>query len=701
MNLAFSRKNVAIVLLSALSITSLVFFRDTLATAATSTDATDTTRPVVKILIPTSLGLYTTSEKTINISALITDPVDPVSGITATWTNAKNGKSGAVIPSIYGWVAPNVPLEPGMNYIGYTAQDASGNKGFAYIFVTYNAPGGTTGATPPPTASPTPTTTPTPTTPTPSPTPQAGQAVITIISPTGDESWTTGNTQNIAWRLSGFRSWDSNKQFVKIELLGEKGGSSVICELCASESTGGSYSWTVGSSTTGSGVSSGIYRIRLTAAGDLSGGSATITSNKFSLVSTPRLSIELDPSSLASQIVTPGTTDVKAAAFKVSATNSEITLSTLSLQFDFSNSATAYRYTIYEGTRQIASGYINKKNIVAKFSESVVIPRDGSKVLTVKIDTGQGTSGVKTGDTITVSYDGDNWWNTVGSMESSPLPIYAKTQTDVRAKSVTIGTPPPPSFPDLVVSSLTHSPLTVSLGVPVTLTAIIKNIGSSSAPESIAEFRAAGGKFKEASQLIVPTLNVGSSYTISKQFTFTSADTYQITVLADATGVVNESNPTTGQVVAEVNNSDVETIGIGGDVSARNLKATASGLSVEVCNNGTSRVSNLSMQITARRGTSIVTKKPQVAQGGLAAGRCTTEKWPYSDWSMQTGNTYTVTAKVDVDNEIQESNENNNTTAATITVFSRAAFLELDELASVIESAQVAVSQMLEFWRNQ
>lgn len=100
--------------------------------------ASDTTPPVVSIVIPVKNGQSTTTTKsTVLLAAAITDATDPISAITATWQNATNGTSGAVTPTLYGWISSPITLVPGAtNIITYTAKDKAGNVGKATVYVT-------------------------------------------------------------------------------------------------------------------------------------------------------------------------------------------------------------------------------------------------------------------------------------------------------------------------------------------------------------------------------------------------------------------------------------------------------------------------------------------------------------------------------------------------------------------------------------
>jgi uncharacterized protein YjbI with pentapeptide repeats len=101
----------------------------------------------------------------------------------------------------------------------------------------------------------------------------------------------------------------------------------------------------------------------------------------------------------------------------------------------------------------------------------------------------------------------------------------------------------PPPLPDLVVESLTHSPLTPTTADLITFTAVVKNVGAGPAGASTLLFKI-GGETPGSPQTLfqVPPLAAGQSFTVQRQMTLT-AQNYRNTAIADdVNNAVVESN---------------------------------------------------------------------------------------------------------------------------------------------------------------
>jgi subtilase family serine protease len=97
---------------------------------------------------------------------------------------------------------------------------------------------------------------------------------------------------------------------------------------------------------------------------------------------------------------------------------------------------------------------------------------------------------------------------------------------------------------DLVVSSLTHSPASPTTADTITFTAVVKNIGTATAPASTLMFKI-GGETPGAPETLfaVPALAPGETFQVQRQATLI-AQNYINTATADYTGSVPETNET-------------------------------------------------------------------------------------------------------------------------------------------------------------
>ncbi|MBU0992199.1 MAG: fibronectin type III domain-containing protein, partial [Proteobacteria bacterium] len=97
-------------------------------------NAADTTKPVVKIVLPTTATSYTANQALVNLSGTATDNI----GISqVTWLNSTSGQSGTATGTD-NWSVGNVSLVSGSNPIIITAYDATGNTGSVTLNVTRN-----------------------------------------------------------------------------------------------------------------------------------------------------------------------------------------------------------------------------------------------------------------------------------------------------------------------------------------------------------------------------------------------------------------------------------------------------------------------------------------------------------------------------------------------------------------------------------
>jgi len=121
---------------------------------------------------------------------------------------------------------------------------------------------------------------------------------------------------------------------------------------------------------------------------------------------------------------------------------------------------------------------------------------------------------------------------------------WSGTYSDAQHYGVTVIQLASTPLPDLIVESLTHSPVNPTTADTITFTAVVKNVGSAAAGASTLEFRV-GGEFPYPTYP-VPALAPGASHTVQRQEVL-SAQSYLNTATADINDEVTESNETNNQ----------------------------------------------------------------------------------------------------------------------------------------------------------
>lgn len=101
------------------------------------------------------------------------------------------------------------------------------------------------------------------------------------------------------------------------------------------------------------------------------------------------------------------------------------------------------------------------------------------------------------------------------------------------------------AIPDMIVESLTHSPLNPTIEDSITFTAVVKNTGSSGAVASTLEIRVGGETYGELYD--IPALGAGESYTVQRQEILSVAQNYMTTATVDKNNNVVESLETNNQ----------------------------------------------------------------------------------------------------------------------------------------------------------
>jgi len=94
--------------------------------------------------------------------------------------------------------------------------------------------------------------------------------------------------------------------------------------------------------------------------------------------------------------------------------------------------------------------------------------------------------------------------------------------------------------PDLVVDSLTHTPIRPTTADEITFTATVKNIGAGSSSPAVLSFQVGGETYPPT--FLVPELAPGETYTIERKLILGIAQSYLVTAIIDINDDVTESS---------------------------------------------------------------------------------------------------------------------------------------------------------------
>ena len=216
-------------------------------------------------------------------------------------------------------------------------------------------------------------------------------------------------------------------------------------------------------------------------------------------------------------------------------------------------------------------------------------------------------------------------------------------------------------LPDLVISSLTHSPASPTTLDQITFTAVVKNIGTGSAGASTLSFQIGGESIPPT--FSVPALAPGATHTVQRQLVLGVAQNYINTAIADVNNDVTESD--------ETNNQRTDTFSVSGPPDLVISSLTHSPASpttldqitftavVKNIGTGSAGASTLSFQIG---GESI---PPTFSVPALAPGATHTVQ---RQLVLGVAQNYINTAIADVNNDVTESDETNNQRTDTFSV---------------------------------
>ena len=105
---------------------------------------------------------------------------------------------------------------------------------------------------------------------------------------------------------------------------------------------------------------------------------------------------------------------------------------------------------------------------------------------------------------------------------------------------------PVPAVPDLVVSSLSHSPASPITTDTITFTAVVKNVGTGQADASQLSLKVGGETTPPT--FSVPALAPGATYEVQRELVLeVGAQNYLVTAKADVNNDVAESNEDNNQ----------------------------------------------------------------------------------------------------------------------------------------------------------
>ncbi len=96
--------------------------------------------------------------------------------------------------------------------------------------------------------------------------------------------------------------------------------------------------------------------------------------------------------------------------------------------------------------------------------------------------------------------------------------------------------------PDLIIESITHSPVNPDTDDMMEFTAVVKNIGTAQSPFSFLEFRIGGETPGPENRFSVPALHPGDTHIEIREMNLAVAQNYQNTAIADILDEVTESN---------------------------------------------------------------------------------------------------------------------------------------------------------------
>ncbi|MFF0466164.1 CARDB domain-containing protein [Micromonospora zamorensis] len=224
------------------------------------------------------------------------------------------------------------------------------------------------------------------------------------------------------------------------------------------------------------------------------------------------------------------------------------------------------------------------------------------------------------------------------------------------------GTPAP--NPDLVVSSVTWSPTSPSEVSPVTLSAVVRNIGSAAAAATTVNFSLAGAV---AGSATVGALAAGGSTTVSFNAGTRPMGSYAVSAVVDPANTIVEQNNGNNSftaasplVVAQAPGPDLQVLSIASNPPNPAVGASVT-FTVAVRNRGTTATGATTVTRLVVGSTTLNTSTASIAAGATANVAVT------GSWTATSGGA-TITATADATNAVTETNETNNGFSQSIVV---------------------------------
>lgn len=234
----------------------------------------------------------------------------------------------------------------------------------------------------------------------------------------------------------------------------------------------------------------------------------------------------------------------------------------------------------------------------------------------------------------------------------------ADETNNTKTDSVTVK----PAQADLIVLSLTHTPLTPTTADPVTFTAVVQNTGTAEAGPSVLTLQLGDATVLANSN--VPALAPYAIYTVQAQTQFPSAQNHTLTAIADGTGTVTEAdennNTRTDSVTVKPAQPDLVVASLTHSPLIPTTADTVTFTAV-VQNTGPGQAgpSVLTLEL---EGESV----PAVFDvPALAPNARHTVQYPRP---LATAQTWTLKATADANQALAETDETNNTKTDTVTV---------------------------------
>ncbi len=224
------------------------------------------------------------------------------------------------------------------------------------------------------------------------------------------------------------------------------------------------------------------------------------------------------------------------------------------------------------------------------------------------------------------------------------------------------GTPAP--NPDLVVSAVTWSPTSPSEVSPVTLSAVVQNIGSASAGATTVNFTLAGAVVGSAP---VGALAAGASTTVSFNAGTRPMGSYAVSAVVDPANTIVEQNNGNNSftaasplVVAQAPGPDLQVLGIASNPPNPAVGASVT-FTVAVRNRGTAATGATTVTRLVAGSTTLNTNTASIAAGATVTVAVS------GSWTATSGGA-TLTATADATNVVAETNETNNAFSQSIVV---------------------------------